>query len=291
MKADRISAPVGTGCVNAAQDVRVVTALLNAVDRRAGTSLPRTLVPGTFSPALKDRILRFQTSLGHTRPDGIISPQGQTLRALRASLESVFAVGLLPLPAEGLLTWDAEGREGGLYHTRRLHVPSAASGLTVGRGYDMKFRTSGQIHSDLTAAGVGANDATLIAAAGGLSGQSAVDHIAASDLLDFVLAPGCQLALFARDYRRYASNAERLCRGIAAVAQTPGWSWGNLHARIRTIVTDLLYRGDLTRGKRDQLGAAIAANDLPAFSKLLSDRSRWSGVPSDRFQRRAAYLQ
>jgi hypothetical protein len=41
-------------------------------------------------------------------------------------------------PSTGLLTWGAEGTEGGRFHSRVLQFPPGASGLTLGRGYDMK---------------------------------------------------------------------------------------------------------------------------------------------------------
>ncbi|MEX0729512.1 MAG: hypothetical protein WED00_03675 [Aquisalimonadaceae bacterium] len=41
-------------------------------------------------------------------------------------------------PQKGLLTFEAEGTEGGRFHSRHLHVPSGMSGLTLGRGYDFR---------------------------------------------------------------------------------------------------------------------------------------------------------
>ena len=40
-------------------------------------------------------------------------------------------------PKEGKVTFNSEGTEGGFFHSRKLHVPTASSGLTLGRGYDM----------------------------------------------------------------------------------------------------------------------------------------------------------
>ena len=52
-------------------------------------------------------------------------------------------------PNRGRLTFDAEGQEGGPFHSRHLHVPSSASGLTIGRGYDMKRRSKSDVRDDL----------------------------------------------------------------------------------------------------------------------------------------------
>src|ERR1022692_624266 len=75
--------------------------------------------------------------------------------------------------AKGQLTFDAEGNEGGKYHSRKPHVPSNSSGLTIGCGYDMKFRKSEQIAKDLKAAGMEQASAELYAKAAGLSGRAA----------------------------------------------------------------------------------------------------------------------
>lgn len=48
-------------------------------------------------------------------------------------------------PKEGTITFDSEGTEGGLFHSRKLHVPTFSSGLTIGRGYDMRFKTAMKI--------------------------------------------------------------------------------------------------------------------------------------------------
>ena len=37
----------------------------------------------------------------------------------------------LDVPEIGIVTWDSEGSEGGRFHSRRLHVPSDTSGLTI----------------------------------------------------------------------------------------------------------------------------------------------------------------
>jgi hypothetical protein len=48
----------------------------------------------------------------------------------------------IPVPARGRLTFDAEGQEGGPWHSRHFHVPDATSGLIIGRGYDSRIATT-----------------------------------------------------------------------------------------------------------------------------------------------------
>jgi hypothetical protein len=75
--------------------------------------------------------------------------------------------------ARGQVTFDTEGQEGGRYHSRRPHVPSGNSGVTIGRGYDMKGRKKEQIYRDLLAAGLSKAQAELYSRAAGLSGNKA----------------------------------------------------------------------------------------------------------------------
>lgn len=92
----------------------------------------------------------------------------------------------------GQLTFDAEGQESGPYHSRVLHVPSTSSGLTLGRGYDMKERTRSTVRDDLVVAGVPADMAALISQAAGRFGAAAEEFIAENDLEGFEVPPGAQ---------------------------------------------------------------------------------------------------
>ena len=71
-------------------------------------------------------------------------------------------------PSVGRLTFEAEGQEGGPFHSRRFHVPSSGSGLTIGRSYDMKLRSKSDVRDDLIMARLDAAKAVLISQAAGL---------------------------------------------------------------------------------------------------------------------------
>src|SRR5690606_34158303 len=53
--------------------------------------------------------------------------------------------------SQGQVTFDAEGNDipGNAYFSRVLHWPGGASGVTIGRGYDMKERTQAAVLQDL----------------------------------------------------------------------------------------------------------------------------------------------
>jgi len=84
----------------------------------------------------------------------------------------------IPEPTVGLLTFRAEGNEGGRCHSRVFHVPTESSGLTIGRGYDMKMRSKSEIRDDFLEAGQDTTVATLISQAAGMTGTHAEDFIA-----------------------------------------------------------------------------------------------------------------
>lgn len=75
-------------------------------------------------------------------------------------------------PKEGLLTFRAEGNNipGSQYYSRKIHWPGNpsisdryGSGLTIGRGYNMKERPESTIISDMVAAGISLENARKIA--------------------------------------------------------------------------------------------------------------------------------
>ena len=113
-------------------------------------------------------------------------------------------------PTKGNLTYDMEGNEGGKYHSRVFHVPSNSSGLTIGRGYDMKMRTEESIEDDLLNAGLDDYDAEVISQAAGLKGKKARDFIKNNNLKDFEITIEQQVNLFNIEYARQETDTKRL---------------------------------------------------------------------------------
>ncbi|MEO3430440.1 hypothetical protein AAFN88_16400 [Pelagibius sp. CAU 1746] len=197
----------------------------------------------------------------------------------------------IPSPAAGRLTFDAEGQEGGRFHSRHFHVPNSSSGLTIGRGYDMKLRSKADIRDDLLAAGVEPAKAALISQAAGLQGDRAEEFIEENDLEDFEITPEQQLGLFEVEYARKVSDTRRLATKADVTRVYGATDWDGLHEGIREILVDLRFRGDYTPASRRFLQVHVARNDTRAFSQQLCNPDNWPNVPRDRFERRKAFCE
>jgi hypothetical protein len=197
------------------------------------------------------------------------------------------------LPA-GQVTFDAEGQEvPGLYFSRKPHVPTSSSGVTLGRGYDMKSKNRTQILSDLTKAGLSPELAGKFAGAAGLQGNEAKQYILSQGLGDVNITPAQQKALFQITYNEHCADVQRICGKSDTVRTYGKTDWDRLHPAIRDILVDLRYRGDYTPTTRKRVQPPVVANDLAGFATVMRDGDYWKkqiGVPRDRFERRADYM-
>jgi hypothetical protein len=193
-------------------------------------------------------------------------------------------------PEFGLLTWDAEGMEGGRFHSRVFCVPSASSGLTIGRGYDMKEKTAATIAQDLAASGVSSADAALISRAAGLSGAAASKFIADNKLEKFEISKPCQKNLFLIIYGRLKADVERISAKPDVVAAYGACDWSRIDPAVIDLVVDLRFRGDYNGSTRALVQTLVARSDLPGLARAMKVRADWANVPNDRFQRRCNFL-
>ncbi|CAB4007938.1 Cytoplasmic dynein 1 heavy chain 1, partial [Paramuricea clavata] len=204
--------------------------------------------------------------------------------------------GLGPLEvSRGQVTFDSEGNDipGNIYFSRKPHVPSSASGITIGRGYDLKERKRCPVHKDLLRAGIPANIARIFSRGVGLKGQEAKNYLKKNNLQDYTITHEQQKKLFYIVYDPIAADAERLATKDDVVKKFGKTDWAKLNNAIKEIVIDLRYRGDYTPTTRNKIQRAIVANDLKLFTELMSDENYWRkkiGVPEDRFLRRKNYL-
>lgn len=195
-----------------------------------------------------------------------------------------------PAPPYGLITWEVEGNEGGPYHSRKLHVPSATSGLTLGRGYDMKNRSAAKINQDLTASGVPAADAAKIAQAAGLAGDAAKKFITTQQLSSFEISKPAQVALFLITYADEKAVVDRISAKPETVAAYGACLWAKIDQAVIDLLVDLKYRGDYTPDSRVLVQPLAARNDLAGLAQVMKLRTNWPNVPKDRFERRVAFL-
>lgn len=196
-------------------------------------------------------------------------------------------------PLIGKVTFESEGAEKGPYHSRVLHVPSPTSGLTLGRGYDMKMKNKFKINQDLIKAGLKVADAQKLSDASGLSGNTAKAFIKTQKLEKFEITQQQQVNLFNISYKEEEAETKRLCTKVDVTSKYGKCDWAKLDSAIKQILVDLKFRGDYTGRTRKFLQKHVAANDTKGFLKVLSDRSKWISqrVPSDRFQRRITFFR
>jgi hypothetical protein len=195
-----------------------------------------------------------------------------------------------PAPPYGLITWEVEGNEGGPYHSRKLHVPSATSGLTLGRGYDMKNRSAAKINQDLSAAGVPAADAARISQAAGLAGDTARKFITDQQLTTFEISKTAQVALFLITYADEKAVVDRISAKPETVAAYGACNWAKIDQAVIDLLVDLKYRGDYTPDSRVLVQPLASRNDLAGLAQVMKQRGNWPNVPKDRFERRVAFL-
>jgi hypothetical protein len=190
---------------------------------------------------------------------------------------------------KGQLTFDAEGQEGGRYHSRHAHWPGGNSGVTIGRGYDMGSRTSAGVYSDLVDAGVPSDVAHQYAGGAGLKGSGAGNWVGKHQSGIPEITPEAQNNLFSKTYGEQEAEVRRISEKPDAVKKYGAVCFDNLDPKIRDSLVDLKYRGDYTSRTRRFLQKAAADNDPDTFGKEMKDRSNWGSVPADRLNRRVDY--
>jgi hypothetical protein len=204
------------------------------------------------------------------------------------SAEDHFAV------PSGQLTFDVEGQEmRGPFFSRVPHVPGPTSGVTIGRGYDLKLKRRARVLADMEQAGISRELAERFAGAIGKRGNDAKDYIE-SELVGVEITPAQQEELFLSAYADLERDVIRICNKADVVRIYGRTDWETLHPAIRDVTVDLRYRGDYRSSARKRIQKTIAQNDLSGFAAELDDENFWRidlGVPRDRFERRREYLR
>ncbi|WP_460116063.1 hypothetical protein [Pseudomonas sp. H2_D02] len=198
----------------------------------------------------------------------------------------------------GQLTFDVEGNDiedpnNPLYRyfSRVVHWPGGASGITIGRGYDLGQRPRPSM--DLSAAGIEEPLRSWLIRAGGLKGQAAKDYfdIADADIKAATISRKQQHDLFIPIYESMRNEVIRISRKTDVSSMYGHIKWETLDKKIKDVMIDLRYRGDYTSDARKIVQKYIVDNDFANFSKAISSRENWTSVPEDRFNKRFRYLE
>ena len=194
-------------------------------------------------------------------------------------------------PKRGIVTFDSEGVElpGGKFHSRVLHVPSNTSGVTIGRGYDMKLKSKAKIEKELVAAGVPKEEAKEIAKAAGLSGAAARAFRTAHK--DFQISQEAQVKLFDISYAEEEKEVRRISDKADCRAKFGAVDFDKVKPAVLDIFVDMKFRGDYTAGTRKFTQKHLVKNDLKGLAATMADKNIWKNVPPDRFKRRNDFLK
>jgi hypothetical protein len=149
---------------------------------------------------------------------------------------------LKPKINQGQLTFDAEGNSNpnSIYYSRRAHWAGGASGVTIGRGYDLKTKLESQVRADFKMAGISDDATTQYVKCIGLYGADA--KAACKSLPEITVEQ--EIALFNITYEKTEAYAEKLTKQenfCKVGGGAPDWS--NLDPILQDVVVDLFYRG------------------------------------------------
>ncbi len=193
------------------------------------------------------------------------------------------------------LTYNNEGSDDpkSPYYCRRPYVPGAdnASGVTLGKGYDMKEKSVEKIKTDLTSAGLTSEQAELLSKASKLHGHAAREFVKKTDVQKIEITEDQEIKLFNISYVGLRDDVRRICEKADVTAKYGACNWNNVDAGIREYVVDLRYRGDYTPAIRRLIQKAIVSNDYDTLISVAKVRSHWGNVDSNRFNERIRYLQ
>lgn len=186
----------------------------------------------------------------------------------------------------GQTTFNAEGQEvRGRFFSRVMHWPGGASGVTIGRGYDMGQRTPLQIVAELKHAGVPEPEARFLSGAAGLRGAAAERFVACNLSESPILSLPAQRRLFESvTASETIMDIKRILAKADLQAKYGAVTWEELTPMAQEVVFDLRYRGDYTPATRTRLQPLLVSRDDNGLAQLMSDRSFWAvrNVPRER---------
>jgi len=197
----------------------------------------------------------------------------------------------------GQLTFDVEGNDIEdpahplhIYFSRKVHWPGGASGITIGRGYDLGQNKNAE--ADLAAANIPEPLYSWLIGAKGLHGQAARNYLkaASAEIKRFSISRKQQHELFKPVYEFMESEVLRISGNPGTTDKYGTLNWSLTHNAIKDLIIDLKYRGDYDNRSRALLQRHITNNDINKLYSVISAPSNWPNVPSDRFNRRINHI-
>lgn len=152
---------------------------------------------------------------------------------------------IAPIIMAGKITFDAEGNDisSSPFFSRAIHWPgNALSGVTIGRGYDMGFRSEGEICSHMNKAGINLYQAQLISRGHGLKGEDAKNFVKENKSTIGYITTDQQARLFNLIYPEYVRRTIQNYQKWTA-QEPSAEAWENLHPSIKDILVDFVYQG------------------------------------------------
>lgn len=194
--------------------------------------------------------------------------------------------------SQGQITFDAEGNDdpSSPYFSRKISYPGGASGVTLGRGYDMgvKNRDANQIQKDLMASGVDQERAVAFSAGAGLKGAVAGQFVHDNREKLGEISRKEQKKLFERIYPGYVKLARHYYEKWAA-GEADSIQWDDLQPAIRDVLADFTYQGvDDLRGMRVAVRAGMRDKTQDLIDYIKSSREL---MKYEKARRRIAYLE
>ncbi|WP_337037135.1 MULTISPECIES: peptidoglycan-binding protein [Pseudescherichia] len=259
---------IGTFGVNTPEEVKTLQKMMiNAgYNHIYGNHLRAT---GNCDPETNSAIIWYQRLLNMS-PSGLVHPQ-------QTWFFSMFSKAMAPhwRPRDigplhvrmGQITFDAEGvdyltavepfrqPENMPHFSRILYWPGKNSGVTLGRGYDMKKRSPGQILTELRQGGIEEYKAVICSKASGLVGLKAVmNFIKGYGPLVGEISHLQQVRLFEIAYREKCEFAKGVYSRQSKSIANP-ISWSALDSRIKEVFVDTIYQGNKSAPKMVQIMA------------------------------------
>ncbi|EOV9682721.1 peptidoglycan-binding protein [Cronobacter malonaticus] len=275
----RLQSSVGVCGVNYADDVKALQELMMKAGYQTATG--RSLkVDGICNNETKEAIIWYQRLLTLSR-SGLVQPFDQWfIEALKNASQPEWRPRITSGPLhvrEAQFTFDNEGTD---YITatnpfrphpypwfsRILHWPhSAASGVTLGRGYDMGNRSAGEIFATLRQAGIEEYKTILASKSAFLKGREAASFVKVYGPLFGEITHQQQLRLFEIAIQFYISRAKRVFNKNKA-KMAYAISWENMRPALRDIFIDSLYQGCKSA---DEFARLILLDDLESVRTYL----------------------